>query len=80
MVQSAEGTRAIALELCQEFEGKFLQHIATGEISGCHFFFIVLILSCSMHTTSVLLYYRFSSQATVSLLFSMYWKFLLVAW
>ncbi|KAE8671033.1 Dynamin-2A [Hibiscus syriacus] len=34
MVESAEGTRAIALELCREFEDKFLQHIATGEGSG----------------------------------------------
>ncbi|KAG1326637.1 Dynamin-2B [Cocos nucifera] len=28
MVQSAEGTKAIALELCREFEDKFLAHIA----------------------------------------------------
>ncbi|KAJ0086374.1 hypothetical protein Patl1_07140 [Pistacia atlantica] len=34
MVQSAEGTRALALELCREFEDKFLQHITTGEGSG----------------------------------------------
>ncbi|KAJ6884517.1 hypothetical protein NC652_031502 [Populus alba x Populus x berolinensis] len=34
MVQSAEGTRAIASELCREFEDKFLQHIMTGEGSG----------------------------------------------
>ncbi|KAL5704031.1 dynamin GTPase [Ranunculus cassubicifolius] len=34
MVQSAEGTRAIALELCREFEDKFLAHIATGEGGG----------------------------------------------
>ncbi|XP_020114467.1 dynamin-2A-like [Ananas comosus] len=34
MVHSAEGTRAIALELCREFEDKFLQHIATGEGTG----------------------------------------------
>ncbi|XP_057831628.2 dynamin-2A [Cryptomeria japonica] len=34
LVQSAEGTRAIALELCREFEDKFLQHIATGEGGG----------------------------------------------
>lgn len=33
MVQSAEGTRAIALELCREFEDRFLQHITTGEVS-----------------------------------------------
>lgn len=33
MVQSAEGTRAVALELCREFEDKFLQHITTGEVS-----------------------------------------------
>ncbi|KAH9782045.1 Dynamin-2A [Citrus sinensis] len=34
MVQSAEGTRSLALELCREFEDKFLQHITTGEGSG----------------------------------------------
>ncbi|KAL5538982.1 hypothetical protein UlMin_021355 [Ulmus minor] len=34
MVQTAEGTRAIALELCREFEDKFLQHITSGEGSG----------------------------------------------
>ncbi|XP_052204785.1 dynamin-2A-like [Diospyros lotus] len=34
MVNSAEGTRALALELCREFEDKFLQHITTGEGSG----------------------------------------------
>ncbi|KAF6141495.1 hypothetical protein GIB67_000876 [Kingdonia uniflora] len=34
MVHSSEGTRAIALELCREFEDRFLQHIATGEGSG----------------------------------------------
>ncbi|RWW58948.1 hypothetical protein BHE74_00034148 [Ensete ventricosum] len=50
MVQSAEGTRAIALELCREFEDKFLQHIASGEVSGCdiclvlHFFLFFMIV------------------------------------
>ncbi|KAG9144508.1 hypothetical protein Leryth_010727 [Lithospermum erythrorhizon] len=34
MVNSAEGTRALALELCREFEDKFLQHITTGEGDG----------------------------------------------
>ncbi|XP_057993445.1 dynamin-2A isoform X2 [Hevea brasiliensis] len=34
MVESAEGTRALALELCREFEDKFLQHITTGEGAG----------------------------------------------
>ncbi|KAL3616191.1 Dynamin-2A [Castilleja foliolosa] len=34
MVNSAEGTRALALELCREFEDKFLQHITTGEGGG----------------------------------------------
>ncbi|KAL2231825.1 dynamin-2A [Sesamum indicum] len=34
MVQSSEGTRALALELCREFEDKFLQHITTGEGDG----------------------------------------------
>lgn len=32
MVTTSEGTRAIALELCREFEDKFLQHITTGEV------------------------------------------------
>ncbi|KAA8528048.1 hypothetical protein F0562_035083 [Nyssa sinensis] len=34
LVHSAEGTRALALELCREFEDKFLQHITSGEGSG----------------------------------------------
>lgn len=34
MVSSSEGTRALALELCREFEDRFLQHITTGEGSG----------------------------------------------
>ncbi|KAK4433600.1 Dynamin-2A [Sesamum alatum] len=34
MVHSAEGTKALALELCREFEDKFLQHITTGEGGG----------------------------------------------
>ncbi|XP_022141826.1 dynamin-2A-like isoform X2 [Momordica charantia] len=34
MVNGVEGTRALALELCREFEDKFLQHIATGEGAG----------------------------------------------
>lgn len=32
MVNSAEGTKALALELCREFEDKFLQHITGGEV------------------------------------------------
>ncbi|KAB1210982.1 Dynamin-2B [Morella rubra] len=34
MVQSSEGTRALALELCREFEDKFLQHVTSGEGAG----------------------------------------------
>ncbi|XP_075479140.1 dynamin-2A-like isoform X3 [Primulina tabacum] len=34
MVQSSEGTKALALELCREFEDKFLLHISTGEGGG----------------------------------------------
>ncbi|KAK4757491.1 hypothetical protein SAY87_018792 [Trapa incisa] len=34
MVDSVEGTRALALQLCREFEDKFLQHITSGEGSG----------------------------------------------
>ena len=33
LVSSVEGTRAIALELCREFEDKFLLHLAGGEVS-----------------------------------------------
>ncbi|KAL2339332.1 hypothetical protein Fmac_013778 [Flemingia macrophylla] len=31
MVSSSEGTRALALQLCREFEDKFLQHLTGGE-------------------------------------------------
>ncbi|XP_042061749.1 dynamin-2A-like isoform X1 [Salvia splendens] len=34
MVHSSEGTKALALELCREFEDRFLQHITTGEGFG----------------------------------------------
>jgi dynamin 1/3 len=34
MIQSPEGTRAVALELCREFEDKFLAHITSGEVSN----------------------------------------------
>ncbi|KAK4739556.1 hypothetical protein R3W88_003253 [Solanum pinnatisectum] len=34
MVNSAEGTKALALELCREFEDKFLEHLTTGEGGG----------------------------------------------
>nr|XP_043626430.1 dynamin-2A-like [Erigeron canadensis] len=34
MVSSSEGTRALALELCREFEDTFIQHIVGGEGTG----------------------------------------------
>ncbi|GAB4849158.1 Dynamin-2A [Ancistrocladus abbreviatus] len=34
MVSSPEGSRALALELCREFEEKFLRHITGGEGNG----------------------------------------------
>ncbi|CAK9146415.1 unnamed protein product [Ilex paraguariensis] len=34
MVHSAEGSKALALELCREFEDRFLQHITSGEGGG----------------------------------------------
>ncbi|KAJ8768284.1 hypothetical protein K2173_021224 [Erythroxylum novogranatense] len=34
MVNSAEGTKALALELCREFEDKFLLHLTGGEGNG----------------------------------------------
>ncbi|XP_054790683.1 dynamin-2A-like isoform X2 [Prosopis cineraria] len=33
-ITSSEGTRALALELCREYEDKFLQHLAGGEGNG----------------------------------------------
>lgn len=39
MVATSEGTRAIALELCREFEDKFLQHITTGEVCALTYYF-----------------------------------------
>lgn len=33
MANTAEGTRATALQLCREFEDTFLQHISSGEVS-----------------------------------------------
>jgi len=33
MDQGSEGTKEIALGLCREFEDKFLEHIAGGEVS-----------------------------------------------
>jgi hypothetical protein len=34
MVRSAEGTPAVALELCREFEEKFLGHKTSGGVSN----------------------------------------------
>jgi dynamin GTPase len=34
MVGTSEGTRALGLELCREFEEKFLQHLTGGEVSS----------------------------------------------
>jgi len=33
MAQSSDGTKAFALGLCREYEDKFLEHIAGGEVS-----------------------------------------------
>lgn len=38
MVSTSEGTRALGLELCREFEEKFLQHLTGGEVSIFYFF------------------------------------------
>ena len=40
MVNGVEGTRALALELCREFEDKFLQHIGSGEVGLLFYLFI----------------------------------------
>ena len=44
MVSSSEGTRALALELCREFEEKFLRHITGGEVKGFNY------LGCETYT------------------------------
>jgi len=45
MVSSSEGTRALALQLCREFEDKFLQHLTGGEVgSFCYVFFTFYML------------------------------------
>ena len=33
ILENTEGTKALALQLCREFEDKFLQHITGGEVS-----------------------------------------------
>jgi hypothetical protein len=38
MVSTSEGTRALGLELCREFEEKFLQHLTGGEVSIFYLF------------------------------------------
>ena len=40
MVNSSEGTRALALELCREFEDKFLQHVTSGVVWFSVLFFV----------------------------------------
>lgn len=40
MVSTSEGTRALGLELCREFEEKFLQHLTGGEVSSYYYLFL----------------------------------------
>lgn len=40
MASTSEGTRALGLELCREFEEKFLQHLTGGEVSGFIYLFL----------------------------------------
>lgn len=40
MVSTSEGTRALGLELCREFEEKFLQHLTGGEVSSFYYLFL----------------------------------------
>lgn len=51
MVDSAEGTKALALELCREFEDKFLQHITSGEV---RIFIRILIMYMHPYTLFIL--------------------------
>ena len=61
MAQGSEGTKAIALGLCREFEDKFLEHIAGGEVSeynvhplGLHLLNLFMILSFFLSKVKVL--------------------------
>lgn len=49
MVSSVEGTRALALELCREFEEKFLRHLTGGEVSG----FSLLVVRCMPYSDNM---------------------------
>lgn len=51
MVSSSEGTRALALQLCREFEDKFLLHLTGGEVSSFFIFFIQFI-EARVHSVS----------------------------
>jgi len=48
MVSSSEGTRALALQLCREFEDKFLQHLTGGEVGSFCYLFLHFI-DASLH-------------------------------
>jgi len=61
MAQGSEGSKAIALGLCREFEDKFLEHIAGGEVSeynvhplGLHLLNLFMILSFFLSKVKVL--------------------------
>lgn len=50
MIESVEGTRALALELCREFEDKFLLHVTGGEVGSIIYRSIVFLLMPSRNT------------------------------
>ena len=58
MVNSSEGTKALALELCREFEDRFLQHI-TGEVrpKGGSLVFINSVVNSNRGSTVRILYF-----------------------
>lgn len=48
-VETVEGTRSIALELCREFDDKFLETISSGEVLGVKLVFLghyILAVDC----------------------------------
>lgn len=58
MAQGSEGTKAIALGLCREFEDKFLQHIAGGEVSDSNdtlldYIIFIYSFSCEVFMSSI---------------------------
>lgn len=52
-IETVEGTRSIALELCREFDDKFIETMSSGEVSAVAVYFCVLVFDCDLEYCSV---------------------------